>query len=119
MMQRRIEGCVGEHCPNGPSIRELFPFLEESSLIKFYCYGVDVDDTLPSNLEVDVLWRLRVLKYRPRKHCDPEDLVNLNAIVDAYNRGALKVGDHVVTVWYFGHMTVGPLKVDDPILDQV
>jgi hypothetical protein len=62
---------------------------------------------------------MRVLQYFLRKDADDKELTNLNAVLDAYRHRKLKVDDNQVTVWFAGHMTMGPLSGCDPKLDQI
>jgi hypothetical protein len=62
---------------------------------------------------------MRVLKYFLRKDCDDKELANLDAVLNAYRHRKLKVDDDLVTVWFAGHMTLGPLSGSDPKLDQI
>lgn len=63
-----------------------------------------IDPDEPSNLEPDTLWRIVMLKYAFRdfpvatgddemdiESVHPEELKNVNAILDAYRSGKLKV----------------------------
>ncbi|RMJ24084.1 hypothetical protein PHISP_05042 [Aspergillus sp. HF37] len=70
-----------------------------------------VDPDEPNDLDPDVLWRIKMLKYAYREDCDhdPGQLVNLNAVLDAYHRRDLKVVDNEATVWFAGKLTMGPL----------
>ncbi|KAJ9353135.1 hypothetical protein DTO027B9_5387 [Paecilomyces variotii] len=77
------------------------------------------DPEEPEDLDEDVQWRLRVLKYMDRvgegsdAGSDERDLKNRNAIVKAYRQQKLKVQDGQITVWFAGHMVMGPLSQRD------
>lgn len=54
-----------------------------------------------------------MLKYIYRDGYEhPRQLVNLNAILDGYRSGDLRVVEGEVTVWFAGRMTMGPLRSD-------
>ena len=56
-----------------------------------------------------------MLKYSYREGCDHDtpppraQLVNLEAILDFYHRGDLKVVENEATVWFSGRLIMGPL----------
>lgn len=58
---------------------------------------------------------MRILKYLHDPKCD-EERTNLEAVLDAYRRGTLKV-DSGVTIWFAGHMIRGPLNSFHPDLN--
>ena len=62
---------------------------------------------------------MRVLKYFLRMDCDDKELANLEAVLNAYRHRKLKVDNDQVTVWFAGHMTMGPLSSCDPDLDRI
>jgi hypothetical protein len=47
--------------------------------------------------------------WRDLNTVHPHELVNLNAILNAYRRKDIKVVDGQVTVWFAGKMVMGPL----------
>ncbi|PGH13337.1 hypothetical protein AJ79_03754 [Helicocarpus griseus UAMH5409] len=69
----------------------------------------------PTDLDPDVQWRMRVLKYRIRPKClDGADMcVNVDAVLDAYRQGKLRISDELSTSWYTGHMFMGPMPNRD------
>lgn len=69
------------------------------------------DPAEPSNLHRDVLWRIIALKYTYRDGCehDTAQSINLNALLDAYRTGHIKVVENETTVWFGGRLTMGPL----------
>ncbi|KAK2803561.1 hypothetical protein FQN51_003323 [Onygenales sp. PD_10] len=100
------EGCSVEYFQK--SIQELPP-------------APPIDPSEPKDLDPDVLWRIRVLKYQLRPSAEDDQMrVNIDAILDAYRKGKLnKVNDELTTVWYAGHMIMGPLPTDDPMLEKL
>ncbi|KAK2810327.1 hypothetical protein FQN50_003058 [Emmonsiellopsis sp. PD_5] len=80
-----------------------------------------IDPSEPKDLDPDVLWRIRVLKYQLRPTAEDHQMrVNIDAVLDAYRTGKLKkVNDELTTLWYAGHMVMGPLPTDDPIFEDL
>ncbi|KAE8344729.1 hypothetical protein BDV24DRAFT_126320 [Aspergillus arachidicola] len=83
-----------------------------------------IDPDEPADLDPDVLWRIKCLKYiyhgrpvvRPEsildldfESVDPDCMVNLNAILNAYRSGNLRVVAGEASVWFAGHLVIGPL----------
>ncbi|OJJ41992.1 hypothetical protein ASPZODRAFT_78107 [Penicilliopsis zonata CBS 506.65] len=97
-----------------------------------------IDPDEPADLDPDVLWRIKILKYMYRDSpvirpdsildidamsVDPDTIVNRDAILNAYRHGNLKVVFGEVSVWFAGNLVVGPVqnsKLDqDHIIDKV
>ncbi|RFU34738.1 hypothetical protein B7463_g1624, partial [Scytalidium lignicola] len=81
-----------------------------------------IDPEEPADLDEDVKWRMRVIKwtYEERNGDDDDDeepnkmeLVNRDAVLDAYRKKKLTVEDGKMTVWYAGHMVMGPMLKKD------
>jgi hypothetical protein len=62
---------------------------------------------------------MRILKYLHRTDCDDKELANLEAVLNAYRHRKLKVDNGQVTVWFAGHIIMGPLSSCDPNLDDI
>ena len=89
----------------------MIPIREKNLSDKIYdCYRID--PTWPKDLEADVYWRLRILKYCIYNDCDLLEKVNIDAIIKAYIEGSLKVDDETATIWYGGKLLVGPIRAN-------
>jgi hypothetical protein len=61
---------------------------------------------------------MRILKYFLRPDNDDEEVANIDGILNAYRNRKLKV-DNQITVWFAGHMTMGPLSGRDSNLKRI
>ena len=78
------------------------------------------DPSEPTDLDHEVLWRMRVLKYELRPTAYDDARVNIDAVLDAYREGRLKkVDDNITTIWYAGQMIMGPMSNKDPKLQEL
>ncbi|KAL4784371.1 hypothetical protein BJX76DRAFT_221081 [Aspergillus varians] len=93
-----------------------------------------IDSDEPADLDPDVLWRIRYLKYVSRdrpvarlgsildfdpESIDPESVVNRDAILNAYRRGDLKVVAGEMSVWFAGNLVLGPLQSSELRIDDI
>ncbi|RMJ20810.1 hypothetical protein PHISP_08319 [Aspergillus sp. HF37] len=93
-----------------------------------------IDPDEPADLDPDVLWRIKVLKYMYRNcpvvrpanileldfaSVDPETVVNRDAILNAYRRGDLKVVSGQMSVWFAGNLVIGPVPESEFSLDDL
>ncbi|KAK2761256.1 hypothetical protein FQN54_001778 [Arachnomyces sp. PD_36] len=106
------------HIARGNNVEAFKKLLQE--LDEEYTPAPPIDPNEPKDLDPDVLWRIRVLKYQLRPSTDTEEgRVNIDAVLNAYRQGKLKVDDEHTTIWYAGHMIMGPLPNDDPKIESV
>ncbi|DAA73628.1 TPA_exp: Uncharacterized protein A8136_4657 [Trichophyton benhamiae CBS 112371] len=68
-----------------------------------------IDPTERGDLDADVLWRIRVLKYQIYPDSSNFLRENINAILNAYRQGQLKLDYDQVTVWFAGRLVYGPV----------
>ncbi|PGH01937.1 hypothetical protein AJ79_07768 [Helicocarpus griseus UAMH5409] len=85
--------------------------------IKEMMEKIDLDE--PADLDEEVLWKVRLLKYRLRETADDDGRVNIDAVINAYRDKKLKVDDNTTKIWYAGHLVMGPVTNDDPKLEEL
>ncbi|RFU35482.1 hypothetical protein B7463_g870, partial [Scytalidium lignicola] len=69
---------------------------------------INIDPTEPQDLDEDVKWRMRIIKAANPQDIPEAEMVNRNAVLEAYRQKKLKV-DGQITIWFAGKMMMGPL----------
>ncbi|KAH8803016.1 hypothetical protein F5884DRAFT_494263 [Xylogone sp. PMI_703] len=105
---------IDEGAPNSDLCKE---YIEHIRRTRPPAPPIDPDE--PQGLDNDVKWRMRVLKWfleylkddgEWENHIAPKgEDVDIEAVLEAYRKGTLKVNDDEFTVWYAGQLVMGPL----------